>query len=104
MAGRQRIDRVRREYNQWAANETLEDFALRFTAKRARRWSAAQVGQTALGAVSFLALEAIGGSITLSYGFVNATAAICVVSVLIFLTALPICFHAATSTASTSIC
>ena len=95
MAGRQRIDRVRREYNQWAANETLEDFALRFTAKRARRWSAAQVGQTALGAVSFLALEAIGGSITLSHGFVNATAAICVVSVLIFLTALPICFHAA---------
>ena len=71
MAGRQRIDRVRREYNQWAANQTLEDFALRFTAKRARRWSAAQVGQTALGAVSFLALEAIGGSITLSYGFVE---------------------------------
>ena len=95
MAGRQRIDRVRREYNQWAANQTLEDFALRFTAKRARRWSAAQVGQTALGAVSFLALEAIGGSITLSYGFVNAGAAIVCVSLIIFVTALPICFYAA---------
>ena len=95
MAGRQRIDRVRREYNQWAANQTLEDFALRFTAKRARRWSAAQVGQTALGAVSFLALEAIGGSITLSYGFVNAGAAILVVGLIIFATALPICFYAA---------
>ena len=95
MAGRQRIDRVRREYNQWAANETLEDFALRFTAKRARRWSSARVGQTALGAASFLALEAIGGSITLSYGFTNAVAAIAVVSVVIFATALPICFYAA---------
>ena len=95
MAGRQRIDRVRREYNQWAANQTLEDFALRFTAKRARRWSAAKVGQTALGAVSFLALEAIGGSITLNYGFVNAAAAIAVCALVIFATALPICFYAA---------
>ena len=95
MAGRQRIDRVRREYNQWAANQTLEDFALRFTAKRARRWSAAKVGQTALGAVSFLALEAIGGSITLNYGFVNAAAAIVVCAITIFATALPICFYAA---------
>jgi signal transduction histidine kinase/CheY-like chemotaxis protein/purine-cytosine permease-like protein len=95
MAGRQRIDRVRREYNQWVANQTLEDFALRFTAKRARRWSASKVGQTALGAVSFLALEAIGGSITLNYGFVNATAAIVVVAIIIFATALPICFYAA---------
>ncbi len=93
--GRQRIDRVRREYNQWAANETLEDYALRFTAQRARRWSAARVGQTAFGAVSFLALEAIGGSITLSYGFSNALCAIAVVAVIIFATALPICLYAA---------
>ncbi len=65
MAGRQRIDRVRRQYNQWVANQTLEDYALRFTAKSARRWSAARVANTALGAISFLALEAIGGTITL---------------------------------------
>ncbi len=68
MVGRQRIDRVRRQYNQWVANQTLEDYALRFTAKSARRWSAARVANTALGAISFLALEAIGEPITLNYG------------------------------------
>src|SRR5664280_3557435 len=73
VAGRQRIDRVRRQYNQWVANQTLEDYALRFTAKSARRWSAARVANTALGAISFLALEAIGGTITLNYGVTNAT-------------------------------
>ena len=95
MAGRQRIDRVRRQYNQWVANQTLEDYALRFTAKSARRWSAARVANTALGAISFLALEAIGGTITLNYGAANATAAILVVSVIIFLCGLPIAYHAA---------
>ena len=95
MAGRQRIDRVRRQYNQWVANQTLEDYALRFTAKSARRWSAARVANTALGAISFLALEAIGGTITLNYGVTNATAAILVVSVIIFGCGLPIAYHAA---------
>ena len=95
MAGRQRIDRVRRQYNQWVANQTLEDYALRFTAKSARRWSAARVANTALGAISFLALEAIGGTITLNYGVTNATAAILVVSVIIFCCGLPIAYHAA---------
>ncbi|GAB3376369.1 ATP-binding protein [Spongiibacter taiwanensis] len=91
----QRVFRVRRSYNRWVANQTLEDYALRFTAKRARRWSASRVSHTALGAISFLALEAIGGAITLSYGFSNAVAAIMVVGALIFLTGLPICYHAA---------
>ncbi|MGJ4898114.1 hybrid sensor histidine kinase/response regulator [Bradyrhizobium oligotrophicum] len=95
MAGRQRIDRVRRQYNQWVANQTLEDYALRFTAKSARRWSAARVANTALGAISFLALEAIGGTITLNYGITNATAAILVASVIIFCCGLPIAYHAA---------
>ena len=95
MAGRQRIDRVRRQYNQWVANQTLEDYALRFTAKSARRWSAARVANTALGAISFLALEAIGGTITLNYGVTNAAAAILVVSVIIFGCGLPIAYHAA---------
>src|SRR5712675_1500711 len=95
VAGRQRIDRVRRQYNQWVANQTLEDYALRFTAKSARRWSAARVANTALGAISFLALEAIGGTIALNYGFTNATAAILVVSVIIFGCGLPIAYHAA---------
>jgi signal transduction histidine kinase/CheY-like chemotaxis protein/purine-cytosine permease-like protein len=95
VAGRQRIDRVRRQYNQWVANQTLEDYALRFTAKSARRWSAARVANTALGAISFLALEAIGGTITLNYGVTNAAAAILVVSVIIFCCGLPIAYYAA---------
>ncbi len=95
MPAEQRIVRVRRQYNQWVVNETLEDYALRFTAKSARRWSAFRVANTALGAISFLALEAIGGAITLSYGFTNAAAAIIVVSAIIFAVGLPISFYAA---------
>ena len=96
MTAQQRIVRVRRNYNQWVANQTLEDYALRFTAKTARRWSSLRVANTAIGAVSFLALEAIGGSITVNYGFVNGTAAILVVGVLILLTSLPIAYYAST--------
>jgi purine-cytosine permease-like protein len=95
MTDRLRIVPVRRSYNQWVANETLEDYALRFTAKRARRWTAARVANTAFGTVSFLALEAIGGAITISYGFSNAVTAVVAVSVLIFLTGLPIAYYAA---------
>ncbi|MBH0238611.1 hybrid sensor histidine kinase/response regulator [Methylobrevis albus] len=95
MSGRQRILPVRREYNRWVANQTLEDYALRFTAKSARRWSAPRVAQTAIGAISFLALEAIGGAITLSYGFTNAMWAIVVVSAILFVTGLPISRYAA---------
>ncbi|MBI1396364.1 MAG: response regulator [Betaproteobacteria bacterium] len=95
MAATQRIVRIRREYNQWVANETLEDYSLRFTAKSARRWSSFRVANTALGAISFLALEAIGGAIALNYGFVNSTWAIVVVGAIIFLTGLPISYYAA---------
>jgi signal transduction histidine kinase/CheY-like chemotaxis protein len=97
MNGRQRIVRIRRQYNQWVANETLEDYALRFTAKSARRWSAFQVANTALGAISFLACEAIGATITLTSGFDNAVAATIAVSLLIFVTSLPIAYHAVKS-------
>ena len=79
MTAQQRIVRVRRNYNQWVANQTLEDYALRFTAKSARKWSSFRVANTAIGAISFLALEAIGGAITITYGFTNATSAILVV-------------------------
>ncbi len=92
---RQRITRTRREYNRWVANQTLEDYALRFTAKSARKWSALRVANTALGAVSFLALEAIGGTITLAYGFTDSIAAIAFVSVMIFIISIPVCAHAA---------
>lgn len=91
----QRVFVTRRNYNRWVANQTLEDYALRFTAKRARRWSIARVSNTALGAISFLALEAIGGAITVHYGFTNAVTAVMVVSAIIFLTGLPITYYAA---------
>jgi hypothetical protein len=91
----QRIDLVRRSYNQWVADQTLEDYALRFTAKSARRWSAARVANTALGAISFLALEAIGAAITLNYGVANAVPAILAVSVIIFACGLPVAYFAA---------
>ena len=76
---------ARRKYNQWVGNQTLEDYALRFTSVGARKWSALKVASTALGAITFLALEAIGGSITLSYGFNNAVASILLVSVVLLL-------------------
>jgi signal transduction histidine kinase/CheY-like chemotaxis protein/purine-cytosine permease-like protein len=97
MRGQQPIVRVRRQYNQWVADQTLEDYALRFTADKARRWSSFRVGNTALGAISFLACEAIGGTITLTFGFTNAMAAILAVGILIFLTSLPIGYYAAKS-------
>ena len=90
----QRIVRVRREYNTWVGNETLEDYALRFAPRSFRKWSAGRVAATAFGSVSFLALEAIGGAITIKYGFTNALWAILAVGVIIFLTALPICYYA----------
>jgi signal transduction histidine kinase/CheY-like chemotaxis protein/purine-cytosine permease-like protein len=95
MTNRQRIIPVRREYNRWVANQTLEDFALRFTAKGARRWSGFRVAQTALGSVSFLALEAIGGTLILSSGFTNTVLAVLVVCALIFATGVPIGYYAA---------
>ncbi len=98
MTGPQTILPVRRDYNRWVVNQTLEDFALRFTAKGARRWSEARVSQTAIGAISFLALEAIGGAVTLSYGFSNTLAATLVVGVILFLTGLPISRTAASAT------
>ncbi len=91
----QQIFPVRRNYNQWVADQTLEDYSLRFTAKSARRWSSKQIAITALGAISFLALEAIGGSLTLSYGFFNTFTAIFVSMFIIFLMGIPICYHAA---------
>jgi signal transduction histidine kinase/FixJ family two-component response regulator/purine-cytosine permease-like protein len=94
MAARQRIIPIRREYNRWVANQTLEDYALRFTAKSARRFSSDRISQTAIGAISFLALEAIGGAITMSYGTTNAIIAIVVASIMILLVGLPISRYA----------
>lgn len=87
--------REKRTYNRWVADETMEDFALRFTARRARRWSYRRVANTAIGSISFLALEAIGAVLTLTYGFDIAVAAIMAVGAILFLTGFPISYYAA---------
>ncbi|NUZ06283.1 response regulator [Schlegelella sp. ID0723] len=73
----------------------MEDYALRYTPRAFRKWSEFRVANTAFGATSFLALEAIGGAIALSYGYSNALWAILVVGLVTFLTALPISYYAA---------
>ncbi len=91
----QRIVKIRRDYNTWVANESIEDYALRFTPRSFRKWSIFRVSNTALSAISFLVLEAIGGTIAVNYGIINAVYAILAVGVIIFFTALPISFYAA---------
>lgn len=95
MQSNKKILATRRTYNKLVANEMMEDFALRFTAKRARIWSLSRVANTALGIVSFLVLEAIGGAITLNFGFANSAWAILAVIFVVFLTGVPISYYAA---------
>lgn len=90
-----RIVRTRRAYNRWAADQTFEDYALRFTARSARTATPMRAAFTALGSISFLALEAIGGTLTLAFGFTNTAIAITFVTVLIFCITLPLCATAA---------
>lgn len=85
--------RARRSYQAWVANETMEDYSLRYAAESFRKWSPFVIANTALGGISFLALEAIGGMITLNYGFVNAFPAILFVCLLVFVTNLPIAYY-----------
>ena len=91
----QKIIRIRRDYNSWVADESLEDFALRYTPVSFRKWSEWKVANTALGGVSFLALEAIGAVMALNYGFANAMWAIVAVALVAALTGLPISYFAA---------
>lgn len=91
----QRITLVRREYNSWVASETKEDYALRFTPQRFRKWSEWRVSNTAFGAASFLILEAVGATLLVTYGFTNALWAILATGLIIFLAGTPISVYAA---------
>jgi signal transduction histidine kinase/purine-cytosine permease-like protein/DNA-binding NarL/FixJ family response regulator len=91
----QRITLVRRDYNAWVASETMEDYALRFTPQRFRKWSEWRVANTAFGAASFLVLEAVGATLLVQYGFANAFWAILATGLIIFLAGLPISIYAA---------
>ena len=84
----QRIIKVRRDYNSWVASETMEDYALRFTPQRFRKWSEWRVANTAFGAASFLILEAVGATLLVKYGFTNAFWAIVATGLIIFLACL----------------
>jgi len=90
-----KVEIKRRQYNQFVAKETIEDYALRYSPASFRTWSEFLVANTAIGSISFLALEAIGASIALNYGFQNAFWGILTASIIIFLMGLPICYHAA---------
>src|SRR5207244_2333721 len=86
---------VRRDYNSWVGSETMEDYALRYTPQRFRKWSTWRVANTAFGAASFLILEAVGATLLVQYGFVNAALAILATGLVIFLAGLPISHYAA---------
>ncbi|MBD2160637.1 histidine kinase [Limnothrix sp. FACHB-1083] len=92
---RKKVVQKRREYNAWVATETIEDYSLRYAPQSFRKWSEFLVANTALGGISFLALEAIGGSLVISYGFSNSFWAILVVGLLIGLAGIPISYYAA---------
>jgi signal transduction histidine kinase/CheY-like chemotaxis protein len=91
----QRVVKLRRDYNGWVARETMEDYALRFTPRRFRKWSEWRVANTAFGAAAFLVLEAVGATLLVQYGFVNAFWAIVATGALIFAAGLPISVYAA---------
>jgi len=84
-----------RTYNAFVTNESLEDYSLRYAAKSFRKWTGWILANTALGGISFLALEAIGALLIVNYGFGNAVSAIVVVSMIIFATGLPITYYSA---------
>jgi len=92
---KQTIKKSRRRYNRWVADESLEDYALRYSPASFRQWSPFLLANTALGGISFLALEAIGAVLLLNYGFSNAFWAILLASIIIFIAGLPISYYAA---------
>lgn len=91
----QRVIHTRRRYNTWVVDESIEDYALRYAPKSVRKWSLWTVTNTAIAAVSFLAMEALGATMLWQYGFSNAFWALVVVAIIIFLTSWPISYYAA---------
>jgi len=85
----------RREYSRFVTNEIIEDYSLRYSPADFRSWSEFIVSNTAIGSISFLALEAIGASIAISYGFQNAFWGIFAACIIIFVLGFPICYQAA---------
>ncbi|MFI7585644.1 purine-cytosine permease family protein [Spongisporangium articulatum] len=78
-----------------AANETLEDYTLRFAPRHYRRWGTGMVAISALGGIAYLADFAIGANIGIAYGTTNALWGIAVFAVVIFATGFPLALYAA---------
>ncbi|MEB3754580.1 ATP-binding protein [Acinetobacter sp. MD2(2019)] len=91
----QRVIRSRRDYNTWVADESIEDYALRYAPESVRRWQLKTITITAFSTVGFMAMEVIGAMMLWQYGFYNAIWALVVVTLLIFLTGWPISYYAA---------
>lgn len=77
------------------AQETLEDYTLRFAPRSYRRWGVWTVAVSALGGIAYLADFAIGANIGMSYGTGNALLGIAVFAAVIMLTGLPIAYYCA---------
>lgn len=86
----------RREYAKLAADESREDYSLRYAPHSFRRWSPGTVAGTALGGIAYLADFAIGASIVFAYGFTSGAAAILAAAAVIFVTGVPIARACAT--------
>ncbi|MET9019952.1 hypothetical protein ABZV93_08230 [Actinopolymorpha sp. NPDC004070] len=82
--GRQRI------YGKTAANESLEDYSLRYAPVSFRTWSPFVVATTAIGGIAYLADFAIGASIVLTNGAASGITAILAAAAIIFVTGVPI--------------
>src|SRR5437667_12581151 len=91
----QRVIKIRRDYNGLVARETMEDYALRSPPHRFPKCSERRVASTLFGARSFLVLEAVGATLLVEYGFVNAFWAILATGLIIFLAGWPISRYAA---------
>ncbi|MFE1171401.1 purine-cytosine permease family protein [Streptomyces sp. NPDC058773] len=78
-----------------AADETLEDYTLRFAPRSYRRWTPMVVATTALGGIAYMADFSIGAGIGLTHGTGNALAAILVAAVVIFVTGFPLAYYGA---------
>ncbi|MEU8896984.1 hypothetical protein [Nocardia sp. NPDC048505] len=78
-----------------AANETLEDYTLRFAPRSYRKWSPAVVGISALGGIAYLADFAIGANIGIAHGTGNALLGIAVFAIVVMLTGFPLAYYAA---------
>ena len=90
----QPVVKARRTYSRYVANQTLEDFSLRYTAGSARNRSSFTVANAALGSISFLALEVIGANIAIYYGLNHLFFALLLTVPLIFLISKPIASYA----------